>query len=98
MMEAEEQLHCERLRSRQLESNHAALLEQVEFLKQQEHQRHATLLSSLSPVASPSAPVADLAAQDNTLSLLAEHIIDARDQVVALQVMYNHVVGSCCLV
>jgi hypothetical protein len=86
VIEAEEQLHSERARARQLEASHAALLEQVEFLQDQEHQRYTSLLSSLSPVASPSAHAHDPTVNDDTLLLLGQHILDARTQVVSLQV------------
>jgi hypothetical protein len=86
MLEAEEQLHSERARSREMEAICAALLEQVEFLKDQEQQRHVALLSSAS-VASPSSPAVDPAVQDHTLVLLAEQILDARSQIVELQVI-----------
>jgi hypothetical protein len=86
MIEAEEALHSERVRARELEASHDALLEQVEFLKDQEHQRHASLLATMSPASA--SPAQDPAAQDHTLSLLAEHVLQARARAVALQVTH----------
>ena len=86
LLDAEEQLQSERVRARQLQDSHDALQEQVEFLKDQEQQRRVSLLASLSPVASPSAAASDPETHDRTLALLADHILDARGQVVDLKV------------
>jgi len=89
MIDAEEQLRRERARVRELEASHTALEEQVEFLQEQEQQRHVSLLASLSPVCSPYALHLNTAVEDQTLSLLADHIIDARSQAATLQVQCN---------
>jgi hypothetical protein len=96
MIEAEEALHSERVRARELEASQNALLEQVEFLKDQEQQRQVSLRATMSPASSSSAM--DPSSQDQTLSLLAEHVLDARCQVVSLQVepqRWNRFIASC---